>query len=358
MTNDIDKKKSNAPVSQTRALLDVARNVGGPSEAQRKNIREKIEAEIADAMDDEHANEDSMPTVFAWLDAVANGGPLKRSLFTLALFGVAFAIDAMAPRELSILGVYLVPIVIVAWCFPDPSSWVIETLACFGICTIEEVTSPAYASTSLLAVSVLFRGLFFAAVAIATHEVKRAHRVLELRSERDPLTGLLNRRGFEKAARVEIDRARRHDRPIALAFLDIDDFKRINDQKGHAAGDRILQLVGTTLTGGRKFDLVARIGGDEFVILMPETSERGAQIAVERIRRSFHASTRSLGVRTGFTTGVAAFSRAPRHVDTLLAAADRLLFDGKRTQKGSVRTRITADAKTEDPLGLVLRAIH
>lgn len=110
--------------------------------------------------------------------------------------------------------------------------------------------------------------------------------------------------------------------------------------------------------GGRKFDLVARIGGDEFVILMPETSERGAQIAVERLRRSFHASSRALGVHTNFTTGVAAFSRAPRHVAALLAEADRLLFQGKRAQKGSVRTRVAEDAPLEDPLVLMLRAIH
>lgn len=239
MGNEIERKKSRTQASQTRALLDVARNLGGPSDAQRRTIREKIEAEIADAISDAHEKEDAVPLVFATLDAVARWSMLKRSLLTVALFGAAFAIDATAPRELSILGVYLVPIVIAAWCFPDPSAWVIEAVCGLGICAIEEVNAPIYSSTSLLAVSILFRALFFAAVAIATHDVKRAHRVLELRSERDPLTGLLNRRGFEKAARVEIDRARRHHRPIALAFLDIDDFKRINDQTGHAAGDRI-----------------------------------------------------------------------------------------------------------------------
>ncbi len=279
---------------------------------------------------------DSVPVVFSLLEAIARWSVTKRVSLAMLLFGAAFAIDIAAPRELSILGIYLVPIVIVAWCFPDPSAWLIEGVCGLCICGIEEVNAPIYSSAPLLVVAILFRAVFFAAVAIAAHDVKRAHRVLELRSERDPLTGLLNRRGFEKAGRVEIERARRHHRPIALAFLDIDDFKRINDQKGHAAGDRVLQLVGTTLLSGRKFDLVARVGGDEFVILMPETTERGAQIAVDRIRRSFHAGARSLGVRTSFTTGVAAFSRAPRHVAALLAEADRLLFEGKLTRKGSV----------------------
>jgi diguanylate cyclase (GGDEF)-like protein len=360
MADEIEKKKriSAGALSQARALLDVARTFGGPSAEQRRAIREKIETEIAETISESRPADDSVPAVFAALDAMSRWSLPKRTFFTALIFAAAFAIDASAPRELSILGVYLLPIVVVAWAFPDPSAWVVEIACGIAICSIEEVNAPSYSSTSLLVVSIAFRALFFAAVAIAAHDVKRAHRVLEVRSERDPLTGLLNRRGFEKAARLEIERARRHHRPIALAFLDIDDFKRINDQRGHWTGDRVLQLVGQTLLGGRQLDVAARVGGDEFVILMPETSTRGAQMAVERLRRSFHASARSFGVRATFTTGVATFARPPRHVGALLAEADRLLFEGKRTQKGSVRSRIAADTESEDPLGLTLRAIH
>ena len=359
MANEIEKKKNirNGAISHTRTLLDVARTLGGPTAEQRRSIREKLEVEIAETISDERRSVESVPAIFRALDAMSRLHLAKRTVIACLLFGAAFAIDFAAPRELSILGVYLLPIVVVAWCFPDPSAWVIEIFCGAAICGIEDVNAPIYTSSTLLAVAIVFRGLFFAAVAIAAHDVKRAHRVLETRAERDSLTGLLNRRGFEKAAQIEIERARRHRRPLALAFLDIDDFKRINDQRGHAMGDRILQLVGNTLLGGRKCDLVARIGGDEFVVLMPETMDRGAHIAIERLRHGFRANALALGVRASFTTGVATFTRPPRHVDALLKEADRLLFAGKRTQKGSVRSRI-AGAASDDPLVLTLRAIH
>lgn len=350
MAKEIENEKRNIheASSPARLLLDAARTSGGPSPAQRQAIRESIEREIAG---------DAVPGVFTVLDVIARWSAPKRALLAAVLFGAAFAIDCEAPRELSILGIYLLPIVVVAWTFPDPIAWVIEAFGGVAICFIEEINSQMYASRPLLLVSILFRGFFFVAVAIAIHDVKRAHRVLELRSEQDPLTGLLNRRGFQKAASLELERARRHHRPIALAFIDVDDFKRINDIHGHATGDRVLQIVGDTLLSGRKLDLVARIGGDEFVILMPETTERGAQIAVERLHQRFQQNMHHARIRATFTTGVATFARPPRRVESLLAEADHLLGDGKRSAKGSVRSRATLKSDDE-PLSLTPRAVH
>ena len=101
---------------------------------------------------------------------------------------------------------------------------------------------------------------------------------------RDSLTGLYNRQFFTEVAEKEIARARRHKRPLALAFFDIDNFKRINDTRGHQAGDELLQqIAGAILENCRNSDLAARWGGDEFVILLPETSQAGAQLLADRI---------------------------------------------------------------------------
>src|SRR6185437_12638615 len=101
----------------------------------------------------------------------------------------------------------------------------------------------------------------------------------------DPLTGLLNRRGFDEHAVRELAHAGRDGLPIALASLDIDHFKRVNDDWGHIVGDRVLANLARILaTESRGIDVVARLGGEEFVVLMPGGDATGAQAFVERVR--------------------------------------------------------------------------
>lgn len=295
---------------------------------------------------------EDVPAVFSFFDRLAAQSARVRGAVVLASWILSFALDAAAPRELSILGIYLVPVALTSWLCADPLAWIVLTFAGFGACVIEAANGIGYGSSVLLAVAVIFRAAFFAVVGIAGHDVKRAHRVLEQRSERDTLTGLLNRRGFRKAATLEIERARRHHRPLCVAYLDLDDFKRVNDAFGHGMGDRLLAIVGRTLGGGRRLDVAARVGGDEFVVLMPETNEEGARAAIERLRRKFASAVEREGIHASFTTGIAAFERPPKRLEALLEEADRLLASGKN-EKGSVRV------KHADPeRGVASRKLH
>ena len=104
-------------------------------------------------------------------------------------------------------------------------------------------------------------------------------------ARRDPLTHLLNRRGFEEVFDLEIERARRTEQSLSVIVGDLDRFKRVNDERGHAAGDDALRRVGRALDAGkRSWDTAARIGGEEFAILTPDTDEHGAYILAERLR--------------------------------------------------------------------------
>ena len=104
-----------------------------------------------------------------------------------------------------------------------------------------------------------------------------------------PLTGLLNRRALEELLDIELERATRADRPLSVIVGDIDSFSAVNERQGHAAGDRALQLVaGDCLKWKRRIDQAARIGGEEFALMLPETDERGAFIVAERLRRATH----------------------------------------------------------------------
>jgi diguanylate cyclase (GGDEF)-like protein/PAS domain S-box-containing protein len=115
---------------------------------------------------------------------------------------------------------------------------------------------------------------------------KRYESQLEQLASRDPLTGLLNHRIFHEQLQGEVARARRHHRPMSVALLDLDHFKHVNDRYGHPAGDQVLRQVAARLTGLiREGEYLARVGGEEFAMILPETSAGGAYVAAERARR-------------------------------------------------------------------------
>jgi diguanylate cyclase (GGDEF)-like protein/putative nucleotidyltransferase with HDIG domain len=158
----------------------------------------------------------------------------------------------------------------------------------------------------------------------------------------DPLTGLLNRRAFEELLELEVERATRADRPISVVVGDIDAFRLINEQHGHAAGDAALQAVAqNAIKWKRRIDLAARIGGEEFALLLPETDERGAFIVAERLRRATHRGFVDATIGVSFSFGVAT---APGHATDgvgLLQAADSATAAAK--ELGGDRTVIFSD---------------
>src|SRR5690242_16752346 len=111
-------------------------------------------------------------------------------------------------------------------------------------------------------------------------------RDLEKLAAIDPLTGISNRRQFESLARAELGRSQRYMRPLSLLMIDIDHFKQVNDRFGHEAGDRVLKFLANVLISAKRAsDVVGRIGGEEFAILLPETSKEAALVIAERLRQ-------------------------------------------------------------------------
>ena len=142
-------------------------------------------------------------------------------------------------------------------------------------------------------------------------------------SRSDPLTGCLNRRGFEERVTTELARARRDDDSVALVLLDLDNFKAVNDMNGHAAGDELLCWVVEGLRRAvRPFDSIGRLGGDEFAILAPGAGESGAEHIATRARKL-------LSERVAITTGAACYPMHGSNHDDLQRHADRQLYANK-----------------------------
>ncbi|MBX3412895.1 MAG: GGDEF domain-containing protein [Pirellulales bacterium] len=157
-------------------------------------------------------------------------------------------------------------------------------------------------------------------------------------ARRDALTGLLNVRGFFEAAETELARARRHRRPISIAFIDCDNFKRVNDLLGHATGNELLASIGKSLAGStRGSDLAARMGGDEFVILFAETCAEHVRAALDKSLAQLAAIMLEHDWPVTFSVGVASFPTAPDTVDELIRAADDLMYEAKRSGKNSIQ---------------------
>ncbi|UCU99352.1 diguanylate cyclase [Acidovorax radicis] len=160
----------------------------------------------------------------------------------------------------------------------------------------------------------------------------------------DVLTGIANRRHFMDRTEAELARARRHGRPLALAMFDIDHFKRVNDQYGHAVGDEVLRAVARVCVEAmRQHDMVGRVGGEEFALLMPDTGMHSAVALLERLRISLRSlrvplpaesGAEEVGITASF--GVSALQPADT-LDALLARADDALYAAKRQGRDQVQ---------------------
>ena len=154
----------------------------------------------------------------------------------------------------------------------------------------------------------------------------------------DPLTQLLNRQTGEREVRRELERIQRYPSIGALAFVDIDEFKAVNDLHGHAAGDRVLvSLAKVFRQNSRSVDIVMRYGGEEFVLFFAQTGEKAAVNIIDRMQRSFQSvSEKSNHLRISFSAGVVEAPRDGDQFDVLCRRADQAMFAAKRNGKARV----------------------
>jgi diguanylate cyclase (GGDEF)-like protein/putative nucleotidyltransferase with HDIG domain len=170
----------------------------------------------------------------------------------------------------------------------------------------------------------------------------------------DPLTGLLNRRGLQVIFDMELERSRRSGRSCALLVCDLDHFKRVNDLLGHPAGDERLERFARLLDAGkRRIDAAARMGGEEFALLLPETDEHGAYVIAERLRHKVRDAFATDQVALTVSFGVAAYPNHGGSAEQLLQAADQALYVAK--QLGRDRTALYRPEVTAQMLGVIER---
>ena len=159
---------------------------------------------------------------------------------------------------------------------------------------------------------------------------------LERASNIDALTGLPNRRSLMETFTSECERARRYGQPLSVLFIDIDKFKPINDQYGHAAGDEALKLLARTMRSTmRTTDMVARLAGDEFIALLPGSTREEAQIAASRLRDAIAQTTllhQGVSIKLQISVGITEYEMNESPED-ILERADHAMYEDKRSRK-------------------------
>ncbi len=153
----------------------------------------------------------------------------------------------------------------------------------------------------------------------------------------DSLTNLYNRRKFEIELQKEVARAKRYNSPLSLALFDADHFKLINDTLGHAAGDKALQIIASEISGNiRENDIASRWGGEEFTVIFPGTTRKGAHATAEKIRASIEGSVTSIDATITCSVGIAEFDFT-ESLETLLKRLDQALYEAKDSGRNCIR---------------------
>lgn len=189
------------------------------------------------------------------------------------------------------------------------------------------------------------RAIVFGLVAAAFAALRDALRELSALAHSDALTGLANRRAFDTAIELERQRAARFAHPLSVANLDLDGFKALNDQRGHAAGDAVLVEVGRWLGAElRAVDCAARVGGDEFAILLPECGPDAARGLAGRLRDTWQQRAAHHTHGVGISIGIVTFEPPPPSTEAMVAAADAVMYEAKRSGQGTTSHRVIAAA--------------
>ncbi|SFS17249.1 diguanylate cyclase (GGDEF) domain-containing protein [Granulicella pectinivorans] len=209
------------------------------------------------------------------------------------------------------------------------------------------LTNDPIQSTQLLS-GILFvcvDGMFY-----LTMLIREVTSTIEHQAQLDFLTGTLNRRGIEEALIVEIARTRRSQRPIAVLLIDIDHFKSINDIQGHAAGDEALRLVSRSIASVlRIYDTLGRFGGDEFLLVLPETTGEPAMMIAERIREALISMSATARIPPmTLSIGVTFFERNEEPID-IIGRADAALYEAKRAGRNCSRLQPPPDLGNPGP---------
>lgn len=274
-------------------------------------------------------------------------GSLRRSarwlavLCSVALLLVISALDLVTATALNVSVFYVVPVALAAWLL---DGWTAAAVAvgCGVVWTVIEYTvAPERAALLSMPWMIGLRSWLFLVFVIAIYRVRKNLDWQTGLAQRDPLTGLMNHPRLMELANREWARAKRYRQPLTVAYLDVDNFKSINDQWGHREGDLVLRRLADLLCESlRATDLIARVGGDEFVLVMPQTDAKQAVASLKRLQQHLQAHLEARGRMVTVSMGAVTFTTNFPSIQKTISHADRLMYRVKSNGKARIRHEV------------------
>ena len=246
-------------------------------------------------------------------------------------------VDYFTGPEIAFAFFYLIPVSMVAW-FAGKRPGIVTSIISSITWFFADIASGRTYSHYLIGYwNAASRLGFFILVTLLLSLLKKALKQEQELSRKDPLTDAVNSRFFKELAEMEIQRARRYDHPFSVVYIDLDNFKFVNDTFGHKAGDMLLlKVVRIIRSQLRKMDVIGRLGGDEFACLLSETNQEGSRIVVSKLQSSLLEEMQHNDWPVTFSIGVMTFVDAPQLVDQMIQMADELMYSVKKSGKNAV----------------------
>ena len=276
----------------------------------------------------------------------SESGPVRLVYLFVSLLGVLLlaVLDYASGPEISFSVFYLAPVFLATWTVGRRAGIALSILSATVWGLIDYVSQGGYSHSLIPVWNSAVRLAFFLISVFLLASLRAAGEREHMMAHSDTLTGLPNTRTLYAALETEIARSRRSSAPFSLAYIDLDRFKLVNDSLGHAAGDALLRILAEQMSARlREIDVLARVGGDEFAILMPETDESGVERVLERVQEAARESFLPYSDDAeglGMTIGAIVFTRPPDTLDDALTRVDALMYEGKRLGRDRTLVRV------------------